>query len=539
MGTVFEELIRRFNEENNEEAGEHFTPRDAVKLMANLVFLPVADRIESGTYLLYDGACGTGGMLTVAEDVLQQIAKERGKQVSTHLFGQEINAETYAICKADLLLKGEGEAADNIVGGPEHSTLSNDAFPSREFDFMLSNPPYGKSWKTDLQRMGGKKEMRDPRFVIEHADDPEYSLVTRSSDGQMLFLANKLSKMKQETRLGSRIAEVHNGSSLFTGSAGQGESNIRRWIIENDWLEAIVALPLNMFYNTGIATYVWVITNRKPEHRRGKVQLIDATKWYRPLRKNLGKKNCELGPEDIERICQTFLDFEESEESKIFENEAFGYWKVTVERPLRLKVDLSEERREEFFDACIEAGEVGLGETVHGVGDRLGAGPIRDFNRFMKEVKAEMPRHRIKMTARRRKLLQTALAERDETAEPVVKKVHGRGAAASPIQGLFEFGDGRRWRVAEYEPDTELRDTEQIPLQEEGGIEGFLGREVLPYAPHAWYVPESVKIGYEVSFNRYFYKPEPMRTLEEIRADILAVERETAGLLHEIIEHMR
>ena len=539
MGTVFEELIRRFNEENNEEAGEHFTPRDAVKLMANLVFLPVADRIESGTYLLYDGACGTGGMLTVAEDVLQQIAKERGKQVSTHLFGQEINAETYAICKADLLLKGEGEAADNIVGGPEHSTLSNDAFPSREFDFMLSNPPYGKSWKTDLQRMGGKKEMRDPRFVIEHADDPEYSLVTRSSDGQMLFLANKLSKMKQETRLGSRIAEVHNGSSLFTGSAGQGESNIRRWIIENDWLEAIVALPLNMFYNTGIATYVWVITNRKPEHRRGKVQLIDATKWFQPRRKNLGKKNCELGEEDIERICRTFLDFKETEESKIFENEAFGYRKVTVERPLRLKVDLSEERREEFFDACIEAGEVGLGETVHGVGDRLGAGPIRDFNRFMKEVKAEMPRHRIKMTARRRKLLQTALAERDETAEPVVKKVHGRGAAASPIQGLFEFGDGRRWRVAEYEPDTELRDTEQIPLQEEGGIEGFLGREVLPYAPHAWYVPESVKIGYEVSFNRYFYKPEPMRTLEEIRADILAVERETAGLLHEIIEHMR
>ena len=230
MGTIFEELIRRFNEENNEEAGEHFTPRDAVKLMAKLVFLPVADRIESGTYLLYDGACGTGGMLTVAEDVLQQLAAEKGKQVSTHLHGQEINAETYAICKADLLLKGEGEAADNIVGGPEHSTLSNDAFPTREFDFMLSNPPYGKSWKTDLQRMGGKKEMRDPRFVIEHAGDPEYSLVTRSSDGQMLFLANKLSKMKQGTKLGSRIAEVHNGSSLFTGSAGQGESNIRRWI---------------------------------------------------------------------------------------------------------------------------------------------------------------------------------------------------------------------------------------------------------------------------------------------------------------------
>ena len=234
MGTIFEELVRRFNEENNEEAGEHWTPRDAVRLMAKLVFLPAAGEIESGTYLLYDGACGTGGMLTVAEETLRELAAERGKQVSTHLYGQEINAETYAICKADLLLKGEGEAADNIVGGPEHSTLASDAFPSREFDFMLSNPPYGKSWKTDLERMGGKKYMRDPRFVIEHRGDPEYSLVTRSSDGQMLFLANKLSKMKQRTRLGSRIAEVHNGSSLFTGDAGQGESNIRRWIIEND-----------------------------------------------------------------------------------------------------------------------------------------------------------------------------------------------------------------------------------------------------------------------------------------------------------------
>ena len=531
MGTVFEELIRRFNEENNEEAGEHFTPRDAVTLMAKLVFEPIADRIESGTYLLYDGACGTGGMLTVAEDVLHGLAEGRGREVSTHLFGQEINAETYAICKADLLLKGEGEAADNIVGGPEHSTLSNDAFPTREFDFMLSNPPYGKSWKTDLQRMGGKKEMRDHRFVIEHADDPEYSLVTRSSDGQMLFLANKLSKMKRDTPLGSRIAEVHNGSSLFTGSAGQGESNIRRWIIENDWLEAIVALPLNMFYNTGIATYVWVLTNRKPEHRRGRVQLIDATKWFRPLRKNLGKKNCELGPEDIERICRTFLDFEETEESRIFDNEAFGYWKVTVERPLRLAVDLSEERRDEFFDACIEAGEVGLGEAVHAVGDRLGTGPHLDFNAFLAEAKDEMRGLGVRVTAKRRKLLRTALARRDEAAEPVVKRKHRGYVPADPIRGLFEARLNGRRQFVEYEPDPKLRDTEQIPLAEDGGIEGFLRREVLPYAEDAWYVAKSVKIGYEISFNRYFYKPEPMRTLEEIGADILAVERETEGLL--------
>src|SRR5213080_1285442 len=270
--------------------------------MATLIFLPIADAIESGTYLLYDGALGTGGMLTVAEETLQQLAKEHGKEVATHLYGQEINAETYAIAKADLLLKGEGEAADNIIGGPEYSTLSNDAFPSREFDFMLSNPPYGKSWKSDLERMGGKTGIKDARFVTEHGGDPEYSLVTRSSDGQMLFLANMLSKMKQGTKLGSRIAEVHNGSSLFTGDAGQGESNIRRWIIENDWLEAIVALPLNMFYNTGIATYIWVISNRKAAHRAGKVQLIDATKRFTPLRKNLGKKNCELSADDIRRI---------------------------------------------------------------------------------------------------------------------------------------------------------------------------------------------------------------------------------------------
>ena len=482
MGTIFEELVRRFNEENNEEAGEHWTPRDAVALMAKLVFLPVADKIESGTYLLYDGACGTGGMLTVAEETLEQLAAARGKEVSTHLFGQEINAETYAICKADLLLKGEGGAADNIVGGPEHSTLSSDAFTTREFDFMLSNPPYGKSWKTDLERMGGKKDMRDPRFVIEHAGDPEYSLITRSSDGQMLFLANKLSKMKRDTPLGSRIAEVHNGSSLFTGDAGQGESNIRRWIIENDWLEAVVALPLNMFYNTGIATYVWVLTNRKPAHRKGKVQLIDATGWFQPLRKNLGKKNCELGPEDIERICEVFLDFKETEQSKIFDNAAFGYRKVAVERPLRVE----------------------------------GADPNRAYK-----------------AAEIKKLKETG--EKSETAPPVIRKIHKRGIEADPLRGLFEATIDGKPAVVEYEPDSDLRDTEQIPLLEEGGVEAFIEREVLPYAPDAWYRPDTIKTGYEISFTRYFYKPKPMRTLEKIRADILALEEETEGLLEEIV----
>ena len=336
------------------------------------------------------------------------------------------------------------------MGGPEHSTLSNDAFPTREFDFMLSNPPYGKSWKTDLDRMGGKKGMSDHRFLIEHAGDPEYSLVTRSSDGQMLFLANKLSKMKRDTPLGSRIAEVHNGSSLFTGSAGQGESNIRRWIIENDWLEAIVALPLNMFYNTGIATYIWVLTNRKPEHRRGKVQLIDATKWFRPLRKNLGKKNCELGPEDIERICRTFLDFEETEESRVFDNEELGYWKVTVEQPLRLRVNLSPQRCAGFSEACRDAGEEPLANAVERMAETLGPGPHFDFNVFSEVLKADMSGRRAKLTAKRNKLLQTALAERDEAAERMVKRVHRRGTTPDPIRGLFRVSrrlEGSRRRV--------------------------------------------------------------------------------------------
>ena len=535
MGTVFEELVRRFNEENNEEAGEHWTPRDAVTLMAKLVLLPVAEQIDSGTYLVYDGACGTGGMLTVAEEVLTQIAGQRGKQVATHLYGQEINSETYAIAKADLLLKGEGEAADNIVGGPEHSTLSNDAFPGREFDFMLSNPPYGKSWKSDLERMGGKKDMRDSRFLIEHADDPEYLLVTRSSDGQMLFLANMLSKMKQGTKLGSRIAEVHNGSSLFTGDAGQGESNIRRWIIENDWLEAIVALPLNMFYNTGIATYIWVLSNRKAAHRRGKVQLIDATHWFKPLRKNLGKKNCELSEEDITRICDTFLAFEGTEQSKIFPNQAFGYWKVTVERPLRLTVELSQELRDQFRAACQEAKEDPLANLVDRVAEKIGPGPHRDFNVFIGTVEEDIKGYGVKLTAKRKKLLQGSLAERREEAAPVIKKIHKSSVNPNPLVGLFEATISGKRCVVEYEPDTEQRDTEQVPLLEEGGIDAFLHREVLPYAADAWFMPGSVKTGYEISFTRYFYKPQPQRTLEEIRADILALERETEGLLGAIV----
>lgn len=330
MGTVFEELIRQFNEENNEEAGEHFTPRDVVELMADIIFLPIADKIMDSTYSVYDGASGTGGMLTVSQDRLIDLAKKNGKSVSIHLFGQEINPETYAITKADLLLKGEGAEADNIAFG---STITSDGFPGRMFDFMLSNPPYGVSWKIDADKLGGKKGIIDPRFVTSFAGEGEYAMLPRVSDGQLLFLLNNVSKMKDETELGSRIAEVHNGSSLFTGDAGSGESNARRYMIERDLVEAVIALPNNMFYNTGIGTFIWVLSNRKEQRRKGKIQLIDATAIKSPLRKNLGQKNCEFTPELRERIVKLYFDFENNEYSKIFDNSAFGYWKVTVLRP--------------------------------------------------------------------------------------------------------------------------------------------------------------------------------------------------------------
>ena len=330
MGTVFEELIRKFNEENNEEAGEHWTPRDVVELMADLVFVPIEDNVMDATYSCYDGACGTGGMLTVAQDRLMTLAEKRGKKVSIHLFGQELQPETYAICKADMLLKGDGEQAEHIAYG---STLSVDGNAARQFDFMLSNPPYGKSWKVDAEKMGGKKEILDSRFNAYLEGGEQLAMIPRTSDGQLLFLLNNVAKMKKDTPLGSRIAEVHNGSSLFTGDAGSGESNARRFLIENDLVEAIIALPENMFYNTGIGTYIWVLSNNKEERRKGKIQLIDATAMKSPLRKNMGKKNCEFTPEIRKEILRVFLAMEQSEVSRIFPNAEFGYWKVTVLQP--------------------------------------------------------------------------------------------------------------------------------------------------------------------------------------------------------------
>jgi type I restriction enzyme M protein len=612
---VFEELIRRFNEENNEEAGEHFTPRDVVKLMAKLLFLPVAEQIQSGTYLLYDGSCGTGGMLTVAEETLHKLAASHDKEVSIHLFGQEISAETYAICKADLLLKGEGDEAENIVGGPDKSTLSADQFRSREFDFMLSNPPYGKSWKTDLDRMGGKKEFSDPRFIVNHGGDAEFKLITRSSDGQLMFLVNKLQKMKHNTSLGSRIALVHNGSALFTGDAGQGESNIRRWVLENDWLEAIIALPLNIFYNTGIATYIWVLANKKAPHRRGKVQLIDASQWFLALRRNLGKKNCELAEADIEHILKHYLDQPPADaegakaapECKWFDNADFGYWKITVERPLRLKSKLKrnaieslrfatgdevlrgeiytkysdklytqfaklkpeiqawlkgddgdenaddgsvdedakitkkavpEKRRKKLLDLATWLRDKTLVELATLARQELGERVFDDHNEFRARFEAVMKRHNKTLGAPEKKAIYKAVSWRDEAAPPVVAKRSKLRAGEhfeSGYDGAFLESVGKDRFIVEYESDTDLRDTEQVPLKEVGGIEAFFAREVRPYAQDAWIAMDATKIGYEISFARYFYKPTPLRTLEQIRADIIKLEAQTDGLLHKIV----
>lgn len=535
MGTVFEELIRRFNEENNEEAGEHFTPRDVVKLMADVIFLPVAEAIESGTYLVYDGACGTGGMLTVAEERLQQLAEKAGKEVSIHLYGQEVQPETYAIAKADLLLKGEGAEADNIQYG---STLSSDGFTAKQFDFMLSNPPYGKSWKTDLDRMGGKADITDPRFVLDYAGDPAYTMITRSSDGQLMFLVNKLNKMKpvSESPLGSRIAQVHNGSSLFTGDAGQGESNIRRWIIENDWLEAIIALPENIFYNTGIATYIWVLTNNKAAERKGKVQLIDASGWYQPLRKNMGKKNCELGEAHIQAICQLITEPQQTAQSKIFPNAAFGYHKVVVERPLRLAVHLDDKRLGDFKRLCTDAKELLLHNIIAAIAQQFGAGPHRNYNTFIHAVETLAKDKELKLTAKSARLLREVFTQVDETAEPVISKTHKpEKVAANPLHGRYAVTLNNKQAVVEYEPDSNLRDSEQVPLLEDGGIAAFITREVLPYTPDAWVDADKTQIGYEISFTRHFYKPVAMRTLADIKADIFAIEKETEGLLEEIV----
>ena len=489
MGTIFEELIRKFNEENNEEAGEHWTPRDVVELMADLIFIPVADQIKDATYSCYDGACGTGGMLTVAQDRLLTLAARRGKKVSIHLFGQEINPETYAIAKADMLLKGDGDQAEHIGFG---STLSSDQNPSRQFDFMLSNPPYGKSWKTDAEKMGGKKEILDTRFNTYLEGGEEMAMIPRTSDGQLLFLLNNVSKMKKDTQLGSRIAEVHNGSAIFTGDAGSGESNARRYLIENDLVEAIISLPDNMFYNTGIGTFIWILSNKKEDRRKGKIQLIDASKMKSPLPRNMGKKNCEFTPSIRKEIVRIFLEMEESDVSMIFNNEDFAYWSITVERPLRLRVYPNRTIPADTFKKADELKAVKKALTSLPAGT-----PTDDWMAFAKATK---------LKTSTLKKIRPFITEKDATAKPI---------------------DG--------ECDSDLRDSELVPFTYDGGIDAFLKNEVLTYAPDAWVDEKKTQIGYEISFTKYFYKPAEIREMNDIIATLNALAKEADGMLADIV----
>ena len=507
MGTMFEELLRRFNEENNvTEAGEHFTPRDYVKLLADLAVLPIADKITDNTYHIYDGACGTGGILTIAQERIEKIAEERGKSVTINIFGQESAPDTYATSKADLMISGKMKSFHYPIGGGimrEYiafgSTLSQDGHAGEKYDFCISNPPFGTPWKEDLKNKGltdkEKDKFDDPRFyAVERNGDEEVrtSFLPDIGDCQMMFLANNLSRMQNDTPIGSRVVEVHNGSSLFTGSAGSGASNLRKYIIEHDLLEAIVAMPEKDFYNTGIGTYIWVLSNRKEERRKGKVQLIDATAIKTPLRKNLGEKNCETNEENRAEIMKLFMDFTETSQSKIFPNEEFGYYNVTVERPLRLRVIPNAD-----VDGAINlkaAEKERVKKAMANVSEDV---PLDDWNQYAKVLK---------LSKTLLKKLQTIIAERDETAVAV-----------------------------EDTPDPLLRDVEQVPLRYPGGIDAFMQKEVLPYAPDAYYEPEKVVVGYELSFTKYFYKPVELRPIADIATDIESIESRLKGVLADIL----
>ncbi|QTR50920.1 type I restriction-modification system subunit M [Candidatus Thiothrix anitrata] len=604
MGYVFEELIRKFNEENNEEAGEHFTPREVIELMTHLVFDPIKADLPL-TLSIYDPACGSGGMLTESQNFIEE-KYPSSKQRDIHLFGKEINDETYAICKSDMMIKGNNP--ENIKVG---STLSTDEFAADRFDFMLSNPPYGKSWASEQKNIKDGADVIDPRFKVTLYDywgKPEVADATpRSSDGQLLFLMEMVSKMKTG---GSRIASVHNGSSLFTGDAGGGESNIRRYIIENDWLDAIVQLPNNLFYNTGITTYIWLLNNNKPKERKGKVQLLDASLLFRKLRKNLGNKNCEFAPEHIQQITQTYLDCAAIEReldangdpigiaSKVFRNQDFGYYKVTIERPDRRKarfsadaiaplrfdkslaevmehlytthgdkvyesaflkaqektilgwcedndISLNSKAKAKLLDVKYWAGLKQLFETAQRLMAELGEVEFDDFNVFKEQVDAALKTRAIKLSASEKNAILNAVSWYDETAAKVVKKVVKLAGKELDdllerydcvVEDLPDFGyypTGKKGEYLTYETSADLRDSESIPLKD--SIYQYFLDEVKPHVAEAWLNMESVKIGYEISFNKYFYRHKPLRSLEAVAADILRLEQQADGLIADIL----
>lgn len=522
VGTMFEELLRKFNEENNvTEAGEHFTPRDYVNLLADIAVLPVADKITDTTYSIYDGACGTGGILTIAQERISQIAKEKGKNVNINIYGQELLADTYATCKADLMISGHVKSFQYQYAGSEReyiafdSTISRDGHAGETFDFCISNPPFGTPWKEDLKKRGltekEKAKYTDSRFTISVGsgdERKEISFLPDISDCQMLFLANNISRMVDDTELGTRIVEVHNGSSLFTGNAGSGASNLRQYIIENDLLEAIIAMPEKDFYNTGIGTYIWVVTNRKEDRRRGKVQLIDATGIKTPLRKNLGEKNCETNEDDRRTILKMLTDFRETEQSKIFPNQEFGYWSVTVERPLRIVYENPENIT---LPELKKAEDVALLQRVLDAWkEYLGGHTVGDYAMFIM-----LDQMKIKVPAAKIKLVRQYLGRRDERADVCHIKPT---KLDSPV-----------------ECDPMLRDVEQVPLLYPGGIDAFMENEVKPYAADAYYNADDVVVGYELSFTKYFYKPVELRSIADITADINNIESSLKGVLGDIL----
>jgi type I restriction enzyme M protein len=609
MGYVFEELIRKFNEENNEEAGEHFTPREVIHLMTHLVFDPIKDRLPP-VMTIYDPACGSGGMLTESQNYVIDPDGQIKATGDVYLYGKEINDETYAICKSDMMIKGNNP--ENIKVG---STLSIDEFAAHRFDFMLSNPPYGKSWSSELKHIKDGKDVIDPRFQVELTDywgkAETVDATPRSSDGQLLFLMEMVSKMKptKDSPMGSRIASVHNGSSLFTGDAGSGESNIRRYIIENDMLDTIIQLPNNLFYNTGITTYIWLLSNAKPEARRGRVQLIDANLLFRKLRKNLGDKNCEFAPEHIDQILAAYTTFEQVERElgvngdptgiavQIFDNSDFGYYKVTIDRPDRRRAQFSAERLEPLrFDkslrepmehlwaehgdkvyepdflksqakaiqAWCDEQEIALNakqraklvntaswlrqRELIGVGHQLmqavGTEETADFNAFRDRLAKILKARKIKLSVTEKNAILNAVSWYADDAEKVIDKTltfskrELETVAARLGCGVAELGDFGLYAQPNgcylaYESSTDLRDSEAVPMKD--SIHRYFKAEVKPHVPEAWINLDSVKIGYEISFNKYFYRHKPLRSLEAVTQDLLALEQKADGLIADIL----
>ncbi len=599
MGTVFEELLRKFNEENNEEAGEHFTPRDAIRLLARLVFDPIIDNLPK-VVTMRDPAEGSGGMLTESREYLI----DRGVRPNAILLsGMEINPETYAISKSDLIIKGVDPSGLRLG-----NTITDDAFQGQTFGYQITNPPYGKSWKTDKEKIYHDKQLLDSRYELTltkfTGEEEVLDCTPRTSDGQLLFILEMIDKMKplDQQPQGSRVASIHNGSSLFTGDAGSGESNIRRYLVENDLVDAIIQLPNNIFYNTGITTYIWILTNKKPENRRGKVQLIDASQAFEKLRKNQGSRNCTITPDFQDQILKVYMDFVEQEDekvsSKIFDGDDFRYYNVTIERPLRLRSQFNALKIDEMlydkgdlelskwlYQTYRDRVFTGLDDEIPAIKDYLNDNDIKmtdkklaklisvkewrarrdlmeaakqlmhilgteefmDYNLFSAVVAATAKEQKLDVSAAQLKTITRAMSETNPNAAPVIKKEHKLNSKdielLEAVYGVnherlhyYGYKKNDKGVYLEYETDSDLRDTEKIPIKED--IFEYFQREVRPYVSDAWINLPPTKIGCEISFNKYFYKPAPLRSLEENERDILELDRQSQGFIQSLFENL-